>query len=172
MKQQQITSFLCLWNNTSCLRTIIITCSSNLGPWQQYRPIPLQLSVAFPCFHSCFVLLLEGEVCAGLISITVSSFPITPQTPAGCLFTFRNKKWSCTREDVPLIRGEAPRPKAPHLRSSSPRLFSSYQRQSQSCDLSLSLSVFSPHTLFHPLSLFFPPCSPPLPTVQLSNHIK
>lgn len=70
--------------------------------------VPPELSVVFPCFHSCFVLLLEGEVCAGLISITVSSFPITPQTPAGCLFTFRNKKWACAREDVPLIRGEAP----------------------------------------------------------------
>lgn len=93
------------------------------------QPIPPQLSVAFPCFPSCFVLLLEGEVCAGLISITVSSFPITPQTPAGCLFTFRNKKWACAREDVPLIRDESPPPtpspppsllKAPHLRSSSP----------------------------------------------------
>lgn len=74
------------------------------------QPIPPQLSVAFPCFPSCFVLLLEGEVCAGLISITVSSFPITPQTPAGCLFTFRNKKWACAREDVPLIRDESPPP--------------------------------------------------------------
>lgn len=127
------------------------------------QPIPPQLSVAFPCFHSCFVLLLEGEVCAGLISITVSSFPITPQTPAGCLFTFRNKKWACAREDVPLIRDEAPPPLRPILQISDPPplpsspLLSSHQRQSQFCDLSLSLSVFSPQTVFRPLSSAFHP---------------
>lgn len=54
------------------------------------RPIPPQLSVVFffffPCFHSCFVLLSEGEVCSSLISITVSSFPITPRPPqTACL---------------------------------------------------------------------------------------
>lgn len=138
--------------------TIITLWSTNLGPWQHCSPVPLQLSIAFLCFHSCFVLLLEGEVCAVLISITVSSFPITPQTPAGCLFTFRNKKWACTREDVPLIRAEAP---PPHPLSSltqgytSQFLLSSHQRQSKPCELSFSLSVFSPQTVFRPLSFAF-----------------
>lgn len=140
------------------------------------QTIPPQLSVAFPCLPSCFVLLLEGEVCAGLISITVSSFPITPQTPTGCLFTFRNKKWACAREDVPLIRGKSPPPtlqppphlKAPHLRSSYPPT----KHQSWPCDLSRSLSVLSPHNCLPPTLRCFPLCSPPLRTVQLSNHIK
>lgn len=141
------------------------------------QPIPPQLSVAFPCFPSCFVLLLEGEVCAGLISITVSSFPITPQTPAGCLFTFRNKKWACAREDVPLIRDESPPPTPsppplPPQGSTSQILLPSHQRQSQSCGLSRSLSVLSPQTVFRPLSVAFRPAPLLFPTVQLSNHIK
>lgn len=138
------------------------------------QPVPPQLSVAFLCFPSCFVLLLEEEVCAGLISITVSSFPITPQTPAGCLFTFRNKKWACAREDVPLIRGESPplHPPNPLLRlhiSDPPPL------------PPISVPVLIP-LLIRPLSSnCFPPTlgsftptpqPPPHPTVQLSNHIK
>lgn len=142
-------------------------------------PIPPQLSVGFPGFHSCFVILLEGEVCAGLISITVSSFPITPRTPAGCLFTFRNKKWACAREDVPLIRGEAPPftpsppplsspppsrppPNNPELHISEPplHLLSSHNHSCSPVSYPISLSVLSPKTVFFPLPFAGSPTAP------------
>lgn len=135
------------------------------------QPVPPQLSVAFLCFPSCFVLLLEEEVCAGLISITVSSFPITPQTPAGCLFTFRNKKWACAREDVPLIRGESPPPSAP-----PPNPLSRLHISDPPPLPPISVPVLIPFLIrplssncFPPTPLPQPPTHPPHPPTQLSS---
>lgn len=136
--------------------------------------IPPQLSVVFPCFPSCFVLLSEGEVCSSLISITVSSFPITPRPPQTACLLLKIKNGPVPVRTCPSSEAkEALRPPLNPLRT-----------HSKLKDLHLSQPLRQvPVTYPTPYLSFLcsthsttpphpPPFHPALPTVQLSNHIK
>lgn len=123
--------------------------------------IPPQLSVVFPCFPSCFVLLSEGEVCSSLISITVSSFPITPRPPQTACLLLKIKNGPVPVRTCPSSEAkEALRPPLNPLRTHSKLKdlhFESAPTPGPS-DLSHSLSVLS---VFH--TLHYPPTPPTLP---------
>lgn len=126
--------------------------------------IPPQLSVVFPCFPSCFVLLSEGEVCSSLISITVSSFPITPRPPQTACLLLKIKNGPVPVRTCPSSEAkEALRPPLNPLRTHSKLKdlhFESAPTPGPS-DLSHSLSVLS---VFH--TLHYPP-TPPHPSTPL-----
>lgn len=105
----------------------------------------------FPCFPSCFVLLSEGEVCSSLISITVSSFPITRRPPQTACLLLKIKNGPVPVRTCPSSEAkEALRPPLNPLRTHS-KLKDLHSKSAPTpgpSDLSHSLSVLSVvHTL-------------------------